>query len=103
MSCRTEESQEISNLTPFSTNSNYLVNNNLSSAIHPKRASCDIKIYLQVHRKMLRKMAIEKGFEQSMYLFGANHQEPRRGFKGHKNVRDSSVPRNNQREKRIQT
>ena len=72
----------------------YLVNNSLPYANQPKRAACDVKIYLQLHRKMFRKAAIERTFERSMYLLGHTAQQPRKGFKG--KVLPDSYSRRNQ-------
>jgi hypothetical protein len=50
--------------------------------MQPKRASFDIKLFLQLHRKLIRKAVIEKTFEESLYQFSSQSAQNRRGFKG---------------------
>lgn len=61
---------------------NYLVNNSFFGMIQPKRASFDIKIYLQLHRKLIRRNVIEKKFEESLYHFNNKIAPRQKGFKG---------------------
>ena len=65
-------------------NSAYVVNNSLQNSIKHKRASFDIKLYLQLHRKLVRKAVIEKKFEENALDVFAESGGPRKGFKGRK-------------------
>lgn len=49
-------------LEPKIGSSTYVVNNSLNCSIRPKRASFDIKLYLQLHRKFVRKAIIDRKF-----------------------------------------
>ena len=62
--------------------STYVVNNSLICCLPPKRASFDIKLYLQLHKKIMRKANIQKKFEESVYHLAASHANPRKGFEG---------------------
>lgn len=48
---RTVTSEQIGSTT-------YFINNSFRSCLQPKRTSVDIKLYLQLHKKILRKAII---------------------------------------------
>lgn len=84
--------------------SSYFVNNSFRSYLHPKRASVDIKLYLQLHKKILRKAIIEQNFEDNLYIFEHSHMQTRKGFIG--NAKHESFFRRtniSQRSKRAST
>lgn len=60
----------------------YLVNNSFRSCLQPKRQSFDIKLYMQLHKKILRKAIIHKNFEQSLTNFEHKVDPTPKGFKG---------------------
>lgn len=48
----------------------------------PKRTSINVKAFLQMHRKLLRKKIIEKTFHSSLNQLASQAQENPKGFKG---------------------
>lgn len=69
--------------------------------MQPKRTSFDVKLYMQLHRKVLRKAIIEKKFEQSLYQFSNHIDYGRKGFKGSLKPEPYLQRSNSYREKKI--
>lgn len=63
----------------------------------------DIKLYMQLHRKMMRKCVIEQKFEQSLYDFSNTVDRTRKGFRGALCHERSSTNRDIQHNRRMQT
>jgi hypothetical protein len=59
-----------------------VVNNSLPCALMPKRTSINVKAFLQMHRKLLRKKIIEKTFHSSLNQLASQAHESPKGFKG---------------------
>jgi hypothetical protein len=82
----------------------YHVSSSFRCCLQPKRASADIKLYLQLHKKMLRRAVIEQKFEENLYVFEHSHLQARKGFVGnslHESPRRKSFT--TQRENRVFT
>ena len=62
--------------------STYVINNSLFCSIQPKRTSFDVKLYLQLHKKLSRRATIEKKFEESIYQLRQPSCNSRKGFRG---------------------
>lgn len=67
--------------TPIGS-STYVINNSLFCSLQPKRTSFDVKLYLQLHKKLTRKATIEKKFEESIYQLRQPNCHSRKGFRG---------------------
>lgn len=90
--------QKVEGRNPDIEQSPYVVNNSLPCALLPKRTSVNIKAFLQIHRKLLRKKIIEKTFHSSLNQLATQPNDTPRGFRGtsttsyrfHKTCREGS-------------
>ena len=68
--------------TPPHLHHQHLVNNSLHPGLQHKRVSFDTTLYCLMHKKILRKAVIERGFHDSFTSFKEHSLSTQKGFRG---------------------